>query len=211
MKICLALTASALTVLGLSAANAAIVLSDNFDSDNVTLNWVGDTIFVPPNAPVLGMPSVDLVGAADGFASLAFDNGVSVDLAGSTGVAGILQSVATLAAGDYTVTFLLAGNLRGAVNKTTQVGIGSQFVTITPVSNSQGYTLYTENFTNASGRVTFRDIGGTDDQGNLLDNIVVSTGVTAGVPEPATWAMMLAGFGVIGFVVRRKKQTALAI
>nr|WP_277981555.1 PEPxxWA-CTERM sorting domain-containing protein [Sphingomonas phyllosphaerae] len=27
---------------------------------------------------------------------------------------------------------------------------------------------------------------------------------TAAVPEPTTWAMMLLGFGVIGFVTRRR-------
>ena len=31
----------------------------------------------------------------------------------------------------------------------------------------------------------------------------------AGVPEPATWAMFLLGFGAIGFALRRAKSTAL--
>jgi hypothetical protein len=31
----------------------------------------------------------------------------------------------------------------------------------------------------------------------------------AAVPEPATWAMMLLGFGGIGFAMRKKKKTAL--
>jgi hypothetical protein len=30
-------------------------------------------------------------------------------------------------------------------------------------------------------------------------------------PEPSVWAMMLVGFGTIGYVIRRKKQPALAI
>jgi hypothetical protein len=33
--------------------------------------------------------------------------------------------------------------------------------------------------------------------------------VTAAVPEPATWAMMLFGFGAIGFSVRRKRGVSL--
>jgi hypothetical protein len=32
----------------------------------------------------------------------------------------------------------------------------------------------------------------------------------AAVPEPATWMMMLLGFGAIGMVVRRRRQPALA-
>ena len=30
--------------------------------------------------------------------------------------------------------------------------------------------------------------------------------LTSGVPEPATWAMMLAGFGAIGFGMRRRRR-----
>ncbi|HEV2044382.1 MAG TPA: CHRD domain-containing protein, partial [Sphingomicrobium sp.] len=34
-------------------------------------------------------------------------------------------------------------------------------------------------------------------------------GNLAAVPEPATWAMMLLGFGAIGFALRRRKRTEL--
>jgi hypothetical protein len=34
-----------------------------------------------------------------------------------------------------------------------------------------------------------------------IDNIVVNSAV----PEPATWAMMLLGFGAIGFSMRRRR------
>lgn len=37
-----------------------------------------------------------------------------------------------------------------------------------------------------------------------IDNIAL---VTGGVPEPSTWAMMLLGFGAIGFAMRRRKST----
>jgi hypothetical protein len=33
----------------------------------------------------------------------------------------------------------------------------------------------------------------------------------AGVPEPATWAMMLVGFGGIGMALRRKRRNATAL
>jgi len=35
------------------------------------------------------------------------------------------------------------------------------------------------------------------------------TPVAGPVPEPATWAMMLLGFGAVGFSIRRKRKTAL--
>ncbi|NTZ41676.1 PEP-CTERM sorting domain-containing protein, partial [Altererythrobacter sp. SALINAS58] len=33
-----------------------------------------------------------------------------------------------------------------------------------------------------------------------------NTGSTPAVPEPTTWAMMLFGFGAIGFAMRRRKD-----
>lgn len=43
-------------------------------------------------------------------------------------------------------------------------------------------------------------------------NLGVTTiqGRVTAVPEPATWAMMLLGFGGIGFAMRRRRQPALA-
>ena len=35
--------------------------------------------------------------------------------------------------------------------------------------------------------------------------------VTSGAPEPASWLMMLAGFGAVGFVLRAKKRTAASL
>jgi hypothetical protein len=35
-------------------------------------------------------------------------------------------------------------------------------------------------------------------------------GFSLGVPEPATWAMMLAGFGMIGFAARRRQNVKVA-
>ncbi|PZO87467.1 MAG: hypothetical protein DI623_14690 [Sphingomonas sanxanigenens] len=36
-------------------------------------------------------------------------------------------------------------------------------------------------------------------------------GDPAGVPEPATWAMLVAGFGLTGFAMRRRtKRVAIA-
>jgi hypothetical protein len=42
-------------------------------------------------------------------------------------------------------------------------------------------------------------------------NAVLLTVIPAGVPEPATWALMLLGFGGIGFAMRRQKQQSVAV
>ena len=47
-------------------------------------------------------------------------------------------------------------------------------------------------------------------QGTRGNNTSYSGGVAfAAVPEPATWAMMLMGFGAIGFAMRRRRRPAL--
>ncbi|MDR6126400.1 hypothetical protein QE361_002754 [Sphingomonas sp. SORGH_AS802] len=39
----------------------------------------------------------------------------------------------------------------------------------------------------------------------LIANALENVGLVAAVPEPATWAMMLVGFAMIGSTLRRRK------
>jgi len=196
-----------------SSASASVVLSDDFGSTGAVGNWSGDGTFlsIPQPGNVSGSPSVDLVGHGF-FSSLAY-SGNSVDLDGSTGSgfspAGKIQSVMSLPSGDYTVSFLLAGNMRGAAVQTTQVCLGSQCVDISPpLPAGQGYTPELLQFKGASGQLSFADLGPSTQQGNLLDNVSVGTGV----PEVSTWAMMLLGFAGLGFAgYRRGKKGTFAL
>lgn len=53
--------------------------------------------------------------------------------------------------------------------------------------------------------LTFKGLSPTDNTVFLDD---VSAGITAGgVPEPRTWAMLLAGFGLLGLSMRRRRAT----
>ncbi len=47
-------------------------------------------------------------------------------------------------------------------------------------------------------------LGGTN-SGCGLQEVAFAEGVTGGVPEPATWAMMILGFGAAGSVLRRRR------
>ena len=46
-----------------------------------------------------------------------------------------------------------------------------------------------------------------DGRGVLLDNIIVNGDLapSAAVPEPATWAMMILGFGAAGAMLRQRR------
>jgi hypothetical protein len=55
------------------------------------------------------------------------------------------------------------------------------------------------------------DAGSGIDKINLVYNassnaVLYSTGTTPGVPEPATWAMMITGFGLVGVAMRRRSM-----
>jgi hypothetical protein len=186
-------------------ASAAVVLFDDFGTTGAEGNWPGDSFFqsIPQPGNVSGLPSIDLVGPGF-FQQLAYQ-GNSVDLDGTTGngnnPAGQLSSIQSFVLGDYTISFLLAGNLRGASAQTTVVSFGNQFFSFTP-TNTQPYTLQTVHFTGVSGVLSFADLGPSNQQGNLLDNITVTTGV----PEPSTWVMMLLGFAALAFAGFRKSR-----
>jgi len=64
------------------------------------------------------------------------------------------------------------------------------------------------------GTVTGIQISSTQFVGNAFHafgNESFTLNVSAAVPEPGTWAMMLLGFGAIGVAMRRRKPTAVAL
>jgi hypothetical protein len=197
------------------SAFATIVLQDNFNSDPQMLNWTGDSTFtVVPNPPVGGQPSVDLIGT--GFYDFYPGNGNYVDLDGSTGygnvpVAGDVVSKAGFTAGTYTLTFDLGGNARGAADQTTLVTLGGVLVASLDLTSSSPLTLYTYTFAATGGKLEFADNGPSDQQGNILDNVVLTTSNGAVVtPLPPAWTMLIAGFVGLGFFAYRggKKESA---
>lgn len=62
-------------------------------------------------------------------------------------------------------------------------------------------------FTADSIRILFSSYGGTTGQFTYgQTGTAVFSYSTGAVPEPATWGMMLAGFGMIGFAARRRQR-----
>ncbi|HEY2052103.1 MAG TPA: PEPxxWA-CTERM sorting domain-containing protein [Caulobacteraceae bacterium] len=199
----------AAAVLAAQAVQAKTVLSDNFNSDAQTLNWTGDSSFTSLPGPVgqgPGVASTDLIGT--GFFDFYPGNGNYVDLDGSTGwgnmpFAGILQSNAAFGAGTYTVSFDLGGNARGATAQTTDVYLGSTLVASLTLDSGSPLTAYSYTASTSGGNLTFEELGPSDQQGNILDNVTLNS-----VPEPASWAMMLLGVTAIGGALRRRSRLA---
>lgn len=85
-------------------------------------------------------------------------------------------------------------------------------------SDGQVTTLYDlgkngENFFNAFNG-TFKSVTMTFANGATVDDVRqfrIGAAPTAAVPEPATWAMMLLGFGAIGFGMRRRRSDTVRV
>jgi hypothetical protein len=182
-----------------SAAQALTIFADDFDADT---NGLNKTSFVGGWTVANG--TVDMIGAPPPFFDLIPGNGHYVDLDGSTSNAGEFSKVLSLIGGvTYTASFQLAGSHRGDTN-IVDVSFGASLGTFT-LASADPLGTQTLVFTpGASGlfSLTFANRGG-DNLGALLDNVEVATAV---IPEPSTYALMLAGLAGIGFVARRRTQ-----
>lgn len=172
-------------------ANANVVFSDNFNSENGGVGVLNYTGFA--NWTVSG-GAVDLIG--NGFFDFFPANGLYVDLDGSQNNAGIMTSI-LVAPGKYIFSFDLAGSQRGDTN-TVNVSFGDYAEAIT-LASSVPFTTYTKtvNVTALSNTIVFDHAGG-DNIGLLLDNVSVST-----VPLPS--ALVLLGSGLVGLMGLRRR------
>ena len=112
------------------------------------------------------------------------------------GIGGISQTFAS--AGTYTVSFDLA-NIDGSFSSVDFGGVNL----LSGVGNS-GYISYSFTTTVGANSVLSFSFANQPDYYSL-DNV----SVTSNVPEAATWAMLIAGFGLVGAAARRR-QVALA-
>lgn len=182
-------------------ASASVVFSDNFESlaapYSTGLNWSA------AGTPwTVGNGTVDLIGAGSSWNFVpAF--GKYVDLDGSSGKAGVFSTTLNLNAGvTYNLTFALAGNQRGGSDAVEVLFGGAALQSFTRTS-SAGFTTESILFTPSASQaftLSFHNLGG-DNVGALLDNVSV-----ASVPEPQTYALLIAGLAAMGMVSRRRKQ-----
>ena len=208
MKIKLAILAAAVASVFSVSAQAAPVFSDNFDSYAADqLNWIPPVL---SGWTITGGGTVDIIGNGGSYDFLP-GNGSYVDLDGSNSHSGHLSHTLSLLVGHtYTLSFDLAGSHRGTT-EIVDVKFGTTMEHSTLLSND-GFSHHTMIFTPLSNGLYSFDYQNNqfgahlgNQEGNnigaLLDNVAVTS-----VPEPETYAMFMAGLGLMGFIARRRKN-----
>ena len=230
MRIISAFAVAAATLFISSAASATTLYSSNFDAENggnSALNYTGFS------GLAVTVGTVDIVKSGDYGIICAGGSGSCVDLDGSTNQAGQITSGSyAFNTGDsVTFSFDLSGNQRiggsdyfhagfvfGANTLMTSYNLGGAWgpanvfnniattaVTTYNAISGNSFANYSINFVaGQAGTVAFLLGGGSGNNiGPVADNLNLSS--TGGVPEPATWAMMIIGFGAAGSMIRRRR------
>ena len=107
--------------------------------------------------------------------------------------------------GAGSTTSLIDGNSNGTV--TFLSAVSGPFILALKYGNEFSAFLYTSSTFAVGDAITFNAAA---DQNGLSHAAIYTNSVTA-VPEPETYALMLAGLGVVSFVSKRRKAAAQAV
>lgn len=146
--------------------------------------------------------NVDIIANGVYTPFLATGGAYNLDLVGYNSTGAISQTFATVLGKTYVLSLDFTQNGGG---KTADVMLDS--ATLTTLAGTGSWQTWTTSFvgTGSPTTLTISEVLGGSNGGIVLDNISVSA-----VPEPATWAMLITGFGMVGYGLRRRRATAAA-
>jgi hypothetical protein len=103
------------------------------------------------------------------------------------------------------LSFIAVGDNNTGHNGDVRVYGGATLLgTVNIIGDSNGFTPYLVDLGAFSGITRIEIANITDAAGLGYDDFTFTVGGGSGVPEPATWAMLLFGFGIVGGTMRRR-------
>ena len=208
----IALAAAAAVLVPATASAANSIVNGGFEAPVVT----GACCTTSPPDPLPGWVATPNVNVVLGtFSStngnLAFEGNQYLDLVGQGGTGSLSQSFATILGESYTVSFAYSHNLFSGTPSASASflvdGLGGTLTHSTGSNANLDWQTYLGSFiaTGSSATLNFTNLTGGTNEGILLDAVAVTA-----APEPATWAMMMIGFGAIGFGMRSTRRRNMA-
>ena len=203
-KLIQAAAVSALCVTGAASAATNLITNGDFETYTVGVPNGGFTTVGAGSNAITGWTvagaSVDLI--KNNYGSV---NGTSIDMLGTPGPGSVAQQFSYAANTTYTLTFDLSRNPGAGASYTgIDVSVNGSHTSFIGTSPTSPYSLtFTTGASAGSQWLTFSSVGGDVYSGAVLDNVAIKA-----VPEPETYAMMLGGLGLLGFMARRRKAAA---
>ncbi len=229
MRNLIAAAAIAAAFVSATAANAVTIINGSFETLTVAVPAGTAPNFnasyrevLAPNATAITGWNIGVVGPV-GAAGVdivrnywqASNGAYSLDL--NARGAGSVSQLLTLQNGfSYTLTFDLSKNPQGAASKSVLLSLGN----LTPVTYTYSLANSRTNMNWQTQTYVFEAVGTSalltfesltaGSFGVALDNVAIRQTFATQVPEPESWMLMVAGFGMVGFAARRRKTAVAA-
>ena len=216
MKLITQTIAAALLLAG-TAAGAVTVYSEDFNAPA----FVGGTLVANDSSDRFGPTDYFFINNANGWTFNTSSTFLARPAGGTDGAVLLNEfagSASRLITGltigtQYTLSFLLSGDNRPGQAYVLGGSIAGLSFTVNgtdgaPGTNPGSLLSYGFTATSTSHLLSF-DENSASQASPIIDNVLIATAGGV-VPEPATWAMLLTGFGMVGFAARRRRAAVAA-